>query len=385
MEPFSKEEFLELADIHDKHCISMYMPTSGIKEVEKDQLQLKNLLKEVGDVLRQHKLSSSEVERILKPADPLVADTSMWRALEAGMAIFVYDGQLRRYNSSVKFKPSLHVDDHLHLLPLVDLVNANKDFFLLVLSVNQAKLFRGNIERLVEIDTEDFIPNDLLEAVGTDYQQKSIQYRVHKGEEGDKGMFHGHGAGGTIEKQKELKVYFKEISKGLDELVGRDRGIPMILACVESHCSLFREISDYTHIMDQSISGNHENTHPQDLHAQAVEILKSLDEEKVELEKERFRELLNKGMSSDNEKEIISAAYQGKVDVLFVNKDRSLSGYYDPGSDKVKLDDHPHRASTDLLNFSAIQTVRNRGNVYLLDPNEMPESRPLLAIYRYAS
>jgi len=37
----------------------------------------------------------------------------------------------------------------------------------------------------------------------------------------------------------------------------------------------------------------------------------------------------------------------------------------------------------DLLEFAAIQTLLNGGIVYMVEPEKMPESDPLAAVFRY--
>ena len=59
-------------------------------------------------------------------------------------------------------------------------------------------------------------------------------------------------------------------------------------------------------------------------------------------------------------------------------------GRYDPESDSVRLDPEPTPWNDDLLNYAAVQTLLNCGNVYAVPQDQLPDQAEIAAIYRYA-
>ncbi|HHP7235758.1 MAG TPA: hypothetical protein ACFCUC_14095 [Desulfobacterales bacterium] len=49
----------------------------------------------------------------------------------------------------------------------------------------------------------------------------------------------------------------------------------------------------------------------------------------------------------------------------------------------MEIEDSPTDDSEDLLNLAALDTLRNGGTVYALEPDQLPESGPLAALLRY--
>ena len=77
------------------------------------------------------------------------------------------------------------------------------------------------------------------------------------------------------------------------------------------------------------------------------------------------------------------AAYEGRVDSLFVDGRPSALGPVRPGRHAVEF--HPEfvEGDEDLLDFAAVHTFVNGGAVYASGPDQMPDENPLAALFRY--
>jgi hypothetical protein len=80
---------------------------------------------------------------------------------------------------------------------------------------------------------------------------------------------------------------------------------------------------------------------------------------------------------------LVSAAYAGRVDTLFVATADPLWGIFDPATEVAEI--HPDRqpADEELLNFAVVQTLQNRGLVYSAEPQELSDNAPVAALLRY--
>src|SRR5436190_297469 len=62
--------------------------------------------------------------------------------------------------------------------------------------------------------------------------------------------------------------------------------------------------------------------------------------------------------------EVVEAAHLGKLEILFVPRNRELWGTLDPGSGVVMLRDRPVTGDEDLLNVAAAHAFASGGTVY---------------------
>lgn len=76
-------------------------------------------------------------------------------------------------------------------------------------------------------------------------------------------------------------------------------------------------------------------------------------------------------------------AYHGKVDVLFVAVGIRQWGTFGPDKNTVHMYKKPRPVAKDLLDFAVIQTLLNRGVVYAVKPEKVPDEAPMAAVFRY--
>lgn len=378
----TKKEFLELAGMRSAHSVSLYFPTTEQATSTGDMITLKDLLKEARTKLGRYELSRDEITDILKPVEPLLESSSPWRGLSEGMAVFIYGGDLKYWITDIAFERTVHVSDALYLLPLVNLVERFQDFYILRLSMREARLFRCDQHDISEVHTGKAIPQNLTEVVGADYEQKSLQYRSGQQAEGEGAMFHGHGSGDESEQKDEALRFVRAVGEGVHEVL-EDRENPLVVACVEYLFPMFQDVCNYPNLVHKALTGNYEDKHPKTMRTDAMALLGDRWKEDLEVQKERFKDQLHTKVASYMTDEVIKASYHGAVDTLLVLKGTPLLGYYNPREDKLTITDE--RGSEDLLNFSAIQTIKNGGRVFLCTEEQMPEPSKLVnAVYRYA-
>ena len=114
-----------------------------------------------------------------------------------------------------------------------------------------------------------------------------------------------------------------------------------------------------------------------------MKVLDSFFRKQREEAADRFRQAVGTGKASGDLREIVPAAYEGRVDSLFVTVGLQHWGRFDPESHAVEV--HPEfiEGDEDFLDFAAIHTFVNGGAVYASGPDQMPDGNPLAAIFRY--
>ena len=99
--------------------------------------------------------------------------------------------------------------------------------------------------------------------------------------------------------------------------------------------------------------------------------------------KEKYFELTGTKQITNDISEALRAAEHGRVESLFIPKNRQVWGRYDRENDSIEISkDHPAGAQ-DLLDLAAAKTMRNGGDVYAMVQDEMPGGEWLAAVLRY--
>jgi hypothetical protein len=137
--------------------------------------------------------------------------------------------------------------------------------------------------------------------------------------------------------------------------------------------------------MEKGIEGSPDRWNTEELHEQAWKIVEPLFAQSQRQARERYEQFSNSGngKASSDLKKIIPAAKSGQVDTLFVATNIQRWGRYDTETNSIELHDEPEPYDDDLLDFAAVQTLLNKGTVYALKAEELPDESSIAAVYRY--
>lgn len=364
-------------------CISIYMPTHRAgAQTQQDPIRLKNLLGEAEKKLLSYKLRASEVKKLLKPAQKLLDNSFFWQQQSDGLAIFLSSKISRCYRLPLGFEDLIVVTRRFHLKPLFPIFSGNISFNVLALSKNKVRLFQGNRYTIDEIQLED-VPKNLAEALKYDDIEKQLQFhtRTPKASEKRAAIFYGHGVSKDEAKDNILR-YFRQIDQGLQKLLGKER-TPLVFAGVDYLFSIYQEANSYSHLLESGITGNPDELKTEELHKRAWEIVEPIFQRSQDEAISQYKQLAGTDRTSCDLKEILPRAYQGRVDKLFVALGIQKWGTFDPRTSRVFMHQEPEPEDSDLLDLAATYTLLNRGTVFAIEPEKMPDDAPLTAIYRY--
>lgn len=384
MKELTIEKFKELATVHKPHCISIFISThrAGQEVNEKiDQINLKNQIRKVTKELESWQLDSRDIEDLLRPIKAMVEDTGFWNNQSDGLAIFRSPDTMEYYTLPVPFVEMVYVSDHFYVKPLVSYINDESKFYVLALSLSGATFYEGYAHQINKVEIEDLLPGQLEDTVGYDYKEKSLQMR--SGQTGfDRNMYHGHGKGNE-EAKMEIEKFFRAINDGLMKILNGHKR-PLVIAAVDYLVPIYRSVNDYQHLFEGFIPGNPEHEDPILLHEKAKHLLEGFFGKERKKKLSNFEQALSQKRASWKEEEIIPAAVSKQVDTLFVKNGEMMFGVYDPESNTIKPRDEKTRYKSCLLNFAVVHTILNNGNVYLLEPEELPEPNSKLnAVFRF--
>ncbi len=382
MQVFIKNELRTLVAEGQSPCVSLYMPTHRIPmEIQQDRLRLKNLLRQAEDSLTAGGLRTPEVKLLLQPAEKLLLQTPFWRGQKDGLAIFLAPEFFRFYPLPVDFPELVMVGDRFHLKPLLSLLSGG-EFYILALSQNEVRFLQASPFSVSELEVEG-VPRSLDEALKYDDPQKQLQF--HTGTQkitGDRAaMFHGHGVG-TDDAKSNLLRFFQQVDRGLRAVL-REEQAPLVVAGVDYLLPIYREANSYANVMDEGVAGNPEGLSAEELQKRALKVVSPYFQQARQEAEAKYRQLLGTGKASHDLREIAPAAYHGRVEALFVAVGLQEWGSWDPTSHSVKLFRQPKPGAEDLLDFTAVYTLLQGGQVFSVEPGEVPDGPPLAAVFRY--
>lgn len=385
MSLLSRDELRSIVQEAQPPSVSIYLPTHRAgAETQQGPIRLKNLLREAESRLLARGTPAETVERTLGPVRALLKNTPFWQHQDHGLAIFAGADSFHLYRLPLDVEELAVVGDRIHLTPLLPLLARNGRFFVLALSQKQARLYEATRNEIRQLDLGD-TPGSLAEAVGHDWEQKSLQYRTGQSSPGSGGrrraIYHGHGSGEEADKA-EIARFLQQVDVGVRRLL-KDPSEPLVVAAVDYLFDIYRDLSKVPGLADEGILGNPDHSSPDELRARAWQIVKPLFLASQSESAKRFAVLATKGLATDDLETGLLAAVDGRVETLFVPLETHRWGRLDSITRKIALAPEPGDAGEDLLDRAAVETFLHGGTVYAVDEGGLPGTGVLAALLRY--
>lgn len=380
----SREEIQDLVQVSSRPCVSIYMPTVRAgTQTQQNPIRLKNLLRRVSDRLVETGRREADVAQLLTPLREITDDLAFWQRQSEGLAVFFAPGFLRTFKLPTWVDELALVENRFHLKPLFSLLSGDGQFYILALSLKHIRLIAASRHNTRELEIQD-VPKSFEEAMGRLTRQYSqFQAGTSSKTVSRMPLFHGHGTG-EDDLKAEIVEFFNRADKAL--LKHMDRDCPVVLAGVEYLLPRYKETTEHPKVLDEGLTGNAEGLSAEELRDAAWEIVEPVFLEDRRRAAERYGDLLGAGRSSSRYEEILPAAHDGRVDTLFVARGVRLWGTYDPKSREIRLQEDQTGqldGGEDLLDFAAVQTFLNGGQVYAVPQQEVPDGHAMAAVFRY--
>jgi len=382
MYSLSGEELRGLIEKQSGLCVSMFMPTYRTgPESQQNPIRFRNLIRKTEDKLHAFNLRPQEIKALLEPAQALAGNVFSSRRQSDGLAIFLSGNLLRFYCLPILFDELIFVGDRFHIKPLLPLFHGEERLYILALSQNSVRLLEGTKYSAKELEVEG-IPKSMSDALSYEEPEKQIRFRSGKHGGGDRGaMLSGHGADIDDSKDNILK-YFRQIDRGLRNFL-KDERAPLVLAGVDYLFPIYKDANTYPYLMEDGISGNPEGISAEHLQKQAWEIANPYFRKEENDALAQYGQSSGTGLTSDDIKEIVAAAFDGRVGLLFVAVGCHQWGIVSPQKNEIVLQQEMGTGSDDLLDIASIQTFLNGGKVFAIHQEKMPGNKLLAAVFRY--
>lgn len=391
MEILSKEEFIELANFQQENCISIYMPTriSGIEVNERhDVIVFKNNLQKAKIKLGEKGVHIKDVETLLAPALALISEEKFefWNKQSQGLAVFIAKDFFKMVQIPFLVKEEMLVNHSFMVTALLPLIEKRHQFYLLVFSKHNCKFYEGNQFEMRKLEVEG-LPTGMSDVVPFELKEERQTNRKAGAGAGRAAIsganFHGQGSG-LSDEEEYLTQYLKEVDQTLWKEVLHNQHVPLVLAAVDYEIALFKQISNYKHIAEESITGNFEHEDRQSLYLKAKEKIAPYFKEYMNSALKNFYDNSTTGLSLSTPPEVVSAAYYAQISDLFVEKNQHIWGSINEINNEVTIHHEKHDEDNCLMNCAVVKTLMNGGEVHLLDIEKMPVKSKLAAFLRFS-
>lgn len=371
-------------------CISIYIPThrAGQETLNgKDHLLFKNKVRETKQLLEKQGLSDAEIQEYVKPAEALLDDSSFWRHLGEGLAVFITKGFSTYYTLPIEMPEEVYVLDQFYFTPMLPLLSQNGRFFILSVYRERVSFYEATIEKIRQIDISSFVPETMNQALKFDLKGNDQDFVHSTTTTNGTNIVHGPGSTKGDEEHDRVREFMLEIDNSLQEILHNETE-PLVLAGVDHYCAIYRNISKYKNIVPQNINLNEngEIGNLNSIHEKALALIKPLMHQAHTESLDRYQNVAGTGVTSEDIATVAAEAVHGRIDTLFISPSDPVWGIYDPKNAVAVVHEDYQRGDDDLINLAAIKTISQGGKVFVNSYNGMAEvsdGANVKALFRY--
>jgi hypothetical protein len=380
----TKPLFEELANHKADIYITAYLQThaAGVEVNEKQDITaFKNVLQQISSQLKQNGVNENTITSMLTPGYDLIKDDTFWNNQQAGLALFISDNLFRYVKLPLAPSEGLLMGPSFFLNPLIPLMTTREYFYLLVISKKQSKLFKVDAFGIQYIDIPE-IPNGIDDVVH--FEEKDDQQLWRTGSSGGGGgaNYHGIGAGKPDEKEN-IALYLEEVDETIWKEILHDENVPLLLAGVDYLLPIYKSVTDYNHVCEQTLIGSYEHEDVRTLHQKALELMTPYFQGRHQKALTNYANQSATDLTSSIPADVIPAAHYGRVAHLFIQKDEHIWGTFDEMANTLTIHETQEKNDECLLNKSVIKTILTGGEVHILDKEKMPADSKIAALLRY--
>jgi hypothetical protein len=379
-EILTRNELEILAETTEKFCISIYMPTSWIgADMQQNHIRFKNLLRSAQDQLEDNGMRAQDVQEMLAPGYALQKNSPFWREQNTGLATFISKNLFRYYRLPLELPEVISVKDRFHLQPLLPLFSSSGRYYLLSVSKKAVHFYQGMRNCIIELEPKN-LPKKLDDTIKFDVTERQNRNRPGA-RAGATSLFHGHGSWQDETKDQVVR-YLNDIDRSIQTFLKEEQA-PIVFAGVDYIFAYYRDLTSNPNLLSEAIIGNPDAQRPDELSKAAWDIVQPYYHKTLDAALAQYRQSAGTGLTSTDLKEIVPACYQGRTGILFAASGQRKWGTFVPESNEITLHQREEKGSEDLCDLAAIYTFLNKGVVYELQPQEMPDRALVAAIFRY--
>lgn len=364
-------------------CLSLYQPTHRHHPGNlQDPIRFRHLVGALNDSLLA-RYPAADAERLLEPFRTLADDHAFWNHTLDGLVILAARDVFRVYRLQRTVAELAVVADSFHTKPMMRILQSLERFQVLALSRGEIRLFEGDRDVLDEIEIANDVPRTLTEALGEELTEPHTTVASYGGVGGSQSaMHHGHG-GKESEIDIDTERFFRAVDRGILEHHSRPSGLPLLLATLPEHRSLFRKVSHNPFLLEDGIDSHPAAASRDELRSRAWQVVEPHYRDRLDALADAFGSARARGLGSDDIAEVARAVVAGRVATLLIDVSRQVPGRIDAATGEIEFADLSDPQVDDVLDDLGELARGMGGQTMFLVAERMPTDTGVAAIYRY--
>lgn len=372
-------ELKDLANV-DGPCITMYLPLEPAPNTSRvDFVRLKSGIRQAEQKLADMDVSSREIHELLESVRHIENEAEQWGGHGGSLVVFKSPAVFRAFQVHQELDETVVVGSSFYAFPLIRALQiAEQVFYILALSQNHIRLLRCTSTDAKEVDLPEGTPTSLEQWLTTRAPNSAPDHGVV--ESGEAGMMTGGFTSTQDRDNKDEYVanFFRVINKAVFELL-REGKHPLILAGVDNQLSMYRDINDYPHLVEEGVQGSPESLKGGEMHKRALELVQDFFAQPAKKALALWDKIAGSDRVSTSFPEILTAAFEARVAHLFVAEGARTLGAFDRNTMRMRAGGRQE----DLVNAAAFQTIAYGGDVFVMDQARVPGGGQMAAILRF--
>lgn len=346
-------------------------------------VRLRTMIDEINAVLKKRFVASSDRADLLEPLRSLLADPDIGKGHNGGLAVFRSPRAFTVFRLPSELPEGCFIEQRFMLLPLIGMLNGRERFFLLNLALHSVKLMECLHGEYLEVTLPPGTPTHIDEFTALDIEDHRLTNASSAGPGmgGTPGTF---GTKTTLEKRYlHLHDYCRAIDRGLHPLL-IEKDIPLVVAGAEAEVTAYLAVQTYSNCLDKMLAvGQHSGWSENEMIDASRTMLRQWTNDPERKALADFERLANLRRTSTELENILRSSWHGRVWHLFLTDGDQPRGDIDRMLGRVPESGEMGTALENLINAAAVETLRHRGNVWMLPPAAMPGHSPFAAALRF--
>jgi hypothetical protein len=378
----------ELAEPTGFPRVSIYIPTHVAGPgIQQDPIRLSNAVKDAANQLDAAGLKSREIEALLAEVHGKTVEAPFWKDQGHGLAAFVGERETR-WVKLPETPPELTVvAERYHVRPLIQTLREENGCYLLAVTRDEASLYNVREREIIKVEVEG-MPAGIDEVrQRTDFEADLGFHARDRGKQvggADRPKFHALGESPDDYEDVLLEQYVKRVAKAVDRHLAGDSA-PLVLAAKPREVGRLRQELSYRNVAEKDIQKDPPALGEGELHRAAWQIAEPLLDQRQDMALTRLRSRLEgRGMpGSEDLRELLRAADEGRIEAVFLDPDRTIWGRWDEEHHRMECGGEAGPGNEDLLNLLAVKTLGQGGEVLSLPEGLRQRAGPASGIFRY--
>jgi hypothetical protein len=336
---------------------------------------MKTILRDAAHELERRRFQGP-IGELLTPLEQLADNPTVTGGSDS--VIFLSPGIFRHLRLLTPTRERLVVASHPHITPLLAHLMPQREFYVVAITKKLLRLGRWYDGECAEVPLPARVPKSFEETVTFVQPDHDLQNRSPAGASASQVGPARFGTGAERDLVHErLHQYLQLVDRELSGFLG---GAPLVLVAIAQELAAYHSVSEYPHVLAAKPTSPEHLTWAE-LGERAQEAVMAARRGEAGRVLGEFRETARRDRVTSGIHEVLEAAHEGRVHKLLLEKDAEHEGLLGP---LFPMDSARLEGGQDLINTVAVETIRRRGEVYMLDPGELGVSSPIAAFLRYS-